>query len=545
MKQSSTNNHQSSIINSERRWVLGFALVVMLITSIPYFVGYSVQGDDWRFTGFVFGVEDGNTYIGKMLRGAQGDWLFRTPYSAFDQRGVFAYIPYLVLGKLSSSPGQHEQLVAIYHFFRIVAGVLAILAMYDFIALFVKKVHLRYLGVVLSTLGGGLGWILVLLGRNWWLGNLPLEYYSPESFGFLILFGLPHLAMARALFFWGFRIFISKEESKGGHIAGLLWLFMGGFQPITIVLVWTVIGAYSIYLLGLWVWQRWRNISTDWICLREWFSRFLWAVSIPLPLVIYTYISFTLDPVVREIAAQNLILSPHPFHYLIAYGAVLPFCFVGLLKQFKSEKPGDWLVSVWFVIFPILVYAPYSLQRRLAEGFWVVLIVLALVSFESDNRFFYKIRKFILVFSIPSTFFIFSGGFSAAFSTSAPLFRSFDEVTAFEYLDKNAGEGNVVLSAYETGNAIPAWAPVFVVIGHRPESAGITELTPRVEAFYQLNTSDDDRLSLLNQFDVGYVFWGPAERDYGGWHPSSATYLELVFRQGVYEIYKVVSTTGE
>jgi len=81
----------------------------MGVTMLPYLLGYASQGDAWRFTGFVFGVEDGNSYIAKMLSGSAGAWLFRTPYTPEAQRGVLAFLPYILLGKLASPPGLHEQ----------------------------------------------------------------------------------------------------------------------------------------------------------------------------------------------------------------------------------------------------------------------------------------------------------------------------------------------------------------------------------------------------------------------------------------------------
>ncbi len=145
----------------ERKWVAVFAIAVMLVSLLPYLLGYTMQGADWRFTGFLIGVEDGNSYIAKMLSGSAGAWLFRTPYTAYPQRGVFLFIPYILLGKLAASPGLHDQLVAIYQLFRLVSGTLAILATYDFIAFFIRKISLRRLGVALAVLGGGLGWLML------------------------------------------------------------------------------------------------------------------------------------------------------------------------------------------------------------------------------------------------------------------------------------------------------------------------------------------------------------------------------------------------
>jgi hypothetical protein len=91
-------------------------------------LAFQTQGEAWRFTGFVFAVEDGNSYIAKMLLGANGAWLFRTPYTADPQRGVLAFLPYLLLGKLAAGEGIHEQLVALFHLFRILAIPAAVLA---------------------------------------------------------------------------------------------------------------------------------------------------------------------------------------------------------------------------------------------------------------------------------------------------------------------------------------------------------------------------------------------------------------------------------
>ena len=186
----------------ERRWVIGFAVVVMLITTVPYLLAFWSQGQNWFFTGFVVGVEDGNSYIAKMLTGSQGSWLFRTPYTAFPQSGFLAFLPYLLLGKLAAPPGEHEQLVVLFQLFRWGAGICSILATYDFLALFIEPVHLRRLGTAVASVGGGLGWLSVLGFQALWANRLPLDFYSPESFGFLDLYGLPHLALARAFLLW-------------------------------------------------------------------------------------------------------------------------------------------------------------------------------------------------------------------------------------------------------------------------------------------------------------------------------------------------------
>jgi hypothetical protein len=524
--QSATQTKKST--PSSRSWTLTFAALVMLATTLPYLLGFATQGEGWRFSGFVFGVEDGNSYIAKMLAGMAGDWLFRTPYSAQPQGGMFAYLPYLLLGKLAAPPGAHEQLVALFQLFRIAAGMLAILATDDFLSLFVPARNWRRLGLALITVGGGLGWVPALLGRAQWLGSLPLEFYSPESFGFLSLYGLPHLALARALLLWGLSAYLG-ENGKGAR-AGLLWLLLGLMQPLTVVVAWIVTAAH---LSGLALWQMARRQAGGWGRWQSFARRAVWAMLLSSPLVIYTAIVFSVDPFFRLWAAQNLILSPHPLHYLLAYGVLLPFAFGGTFSLLRENPWQGWLPIIWALLLPFLAYAPYNLQRRLPEGIWAAIVVLGIKGMERWGEGKQKNRGavFVAFLLFPSSLLLLAGGLMTAARPSEPVFQPAAQVSAFRFLAEHARPAEVVLAAYETGNALPAWAPLRVVIGHGPESVGLAELQPRVAAFFRIGSSDSEHLTFLQEMDVKYIFWGPAERALGDWHPANAPYLRLVFQE--------------
>lgn len=538
---------QRLVLTSERRWVLVFAMVAMLATTVPYLLGYTVQGSDWKFTGFVVSVEDGNAFIGKMLSGTVGDWLFRTPYTAFPQRGFLIFLPYLLLGKLVSPPDAHDRLVALYHGFRVFAGVLAILATYDFLSLFVRQVRFRRLGLVLVALGGGLGWLLVLFDLQEWLGSLPLEFYSPESFGFLSLYMYPHYALARALLLWGLVAYLKATArlddtpsiALDGLKVGLLWLLTALAQPFTGMIVCAVVG---IYLLTLAAWQAWlsaRREGTEWPRLWGMTRLALVAGLLPAPFLLYNILSSHLDPFLRMWTEQSTFESPHLLHYLLAFGLVLPFAVVGG-KRLWQEK--DWAAKLpvaWAIFLPVLAYAPLGIQRRLPEGIWVALIVLAMKALESAKNPRARKAGAVLLLAFPSTMILLVGGAVLASRPAEPLFRPLEEVEAFQSLADRTDRDVVVLSSYESGNAFPAWAPVFVVVGHGPESVGLAELLPRVEAFYQVDTPRSERVQLLRELDVDYVFWGPREQALGGWDPDMADFLSLFHQSGEYRIFAV------
>jgi hypothetical protein len=119
-----------------------------------------------------------------------------------------------------------------------------------------------------------------------------------------------------------------------------------------------------------------------------------------------------------------------------------------------------------------------------------------------------------------------------------PVFRGSGQVAGFEWLAENAGPGAVVLSSFETGNALPAWSPSFVLIGHGPESAGLAVLEPRIRAFFASSGSGPENDALLREFDVSFVFVGPAERAMGFSEAKASSTLVEVYRQGEITIFR-------
>jgi hypothetical protein len=219
---------------------------------------------------------------------------------------------------------------------------------------------------------------------------------------------------------------------------------------------------------------------------------------------------------------------------------MIPFAIIGTKIILKTRNEFGYLFLTWVTISPVLLSIPFSLQRRLVEGLWICLIVLSMIALEKSIN--PKIRRtgWIFIATFPTTIFLLIGGVLTALKTDKPVFRPLEEVRAFEYIADIINESGVVLSSFETGNALPAWAPVFVVIGHGPESADIRYNTPRIEAFYQIGTEDSNRNQLLEEFRVDYVFWGPAERRYGNWNPGNSDFLDLIYQHGDYQIYKVI-----
>jgi hypothetical protein len=469
------------VSREERRWCLAFGLVLGLATTLPYVWAYFREGDAWRFSGFVFGVEDGNSYLAKMLQGAYGAWFFRTPYTTAPQNGILAFLPYLLLGKLASGVALHEQLIALYHAARFLATPLAVLATYSLTARLVQGVAWRRWVTVLASVGGGVGWIFVLLGRGSLYGSLPLEFYSPETFGFLAYLGLPHLVVGRALLLFGLAWYLDASKDPGrARWAGAAFLVLGLFQPLAVISAWVVILAHHLLTFALGRRNQAVSLSPP--------RTTIVVLLISSPVVIYYGWLSLADPFMRAWNAQNIIRSPHPIHYLLAYGPLTLVALVGIIRR---PPRGSALLAVGWLL------------------------------------------------TLPSALLLFSGSLRTANYPQSPSFIPSGAAEAYEALGSLASRGEAVMASFETGNVLPAWAPVRVLIGHGPESVGLTEAKKQVEMFYSADTPDEVRRSILDAHEVRFVFAGPAERGLGDWDPAAAPYLEPVYSSDPYRIFAV------
>ena len=524
----------------ERSWLLLYSVVLSIFTSIPYILGYFTHGDTWQFTGFVFGVEDGNSYIAKMLLGSRGDWLFQTPYTSLPQSGVLAFLPYLLLGKLAAGVGIHEQMVALFHLFRAFATPVAVFATYQFVSLYVSSILWRRWATILATAGGGLGWFLLLIGSSTWLESLPLDFYSPETFGFLSFYGLPHLILARAFLLYGLAFYLqSIESTKSGWIAGMYFLGLVLVQPITILPAYVIITIHLVFMTA----QEFR--SQNWQNIKPWLGAVLKVVILSSPLVIYLGYSFSQDPFLSAWTSQNIILSPNPAHYVVAYGLIILPTSMGVWRIVKERNHKGLLLLGWVIIFPLLAYAPFNLQRRLPEGIWVALIALAVIGLKDWLEDKVKIERWVgrslLSFGLLSSLILVTVGIDVAIRPKEPAFRKHEEVEVFKWLNIEAEPNSVVLATFHTGNALPAWAPVRVVIGHGPESVNLEELKLQVDAFYGELMTDPERLQFIRSHDVQYVWYGPQEKVLGLWNPARSDFLTLAYSYADYKVYRIQS----
>jgi hypothetical protein len=531
-----------AISRREWRFVWLFALVLVVLTTLPYLLAVSSQGDGWRFSGFLFGVEDGYSYLGKMRLGARGLWDFYLFYTPEQHAAApLIFLPYMLPGQIvgllvdADSPALMPALALTFHILRIVFDVLLVLVLYRFIAAFVRPPAVRRAALMLATLGGGLGWLLALSGS----GNPP-EFYIPEAFSFLIMLGLPHLALARAALLGGllllFRAYEGDRTTRHVLLAAGCWWLVGLAVPFYLGIVYMILGVWG---LALWAIQRRFPLRLARVAIP--------AALLMLPLFVYYAVVFSTNAAFALWSAQNRLPAPPPVDYLLAYGVVgLPALFGLRVALARARHDARFALLVgWVPAGLLLVYLPLNVQRRLGEAVFVPLVILAVLGVwtlargwalrwrnRSAVRRFWRYALPLLVLASFSSAILWLGSLSAAGQARLPLFRPVAEVAAFDWLNANAPADAVVLTSVSSGNALPAFTNLRPVMGHGPETLDWPTKTEQVQRFFGGEMDAAERAALIARYNVAYIL---SEGDDA--NPPWADGLALVYEGNGYRVY--------
>ncbi|MDD5369833.1 MAG: hypothetical protein PHQ40_12160, partial [Anaerolineaceae bacterium] len=279
-------------------------------------------------------------------------------------------------------------------------------------------------------------------------------------------------------------------------------------------------------------WSAWRKLLRKWVI----------GSAIGSPVILQMVYLSLFDPFTKQWNLQSLVLSPHPVIYLAAYALVTPLAIIGLKRLLLNHAEESPLLISWLILFPVMAYLPINAQRRLPEGVWIPLAILAVtgIGVILDKK--PGMSRFVNFAISPlffSTLFLWTGGIIAVLNPGLPLFRSRSEVNAFDYFSNHDQSIPVVLSSYETGNVLPAYEPVRVVSGLGTESIYFSEVQPAVNAFYKGEMNQIQQERFLQKMRVAYVYWGPVEKTIGHWIPETSPWLNEVYDQDEIQIFRV------
>jgi hypothetical protein len=494
----------------ESSWLVWTTLTLILASNLPYFIAWAATPADAHFTGLVFNLQDGHTYIAKMRQGFEGSWRFQLPFTPERSPGAYIYLFYLWLGHLSRWAGL--PLIGVYHGARVLGGIAMLVGIYALASHVTAHRRERGTMFLLTSLGSGLGWLVVTAGGR------TADFWVAEAFPAYSLMINAHFPLSIALMasiaMCGLRIMgLTTEQNHQtrqwpwGFGMILAALLLGGIQPFGLV---PVFGALGAMLVARALKERsipWR--AGIWVVIAA-------AVALPYPL--YMQAAIQSDPVLAEWNAQNTTPSPPLWDWALSYGLPLVLALAGAVVAVRRGSDGDFLLLGWVVVTLVGMVLPLPLQRRLSIGLGVPIGLLAGMGWWRVGRTKIRPRRrglwrgLIIAFSALTMVFLITMVALAALSSEPWFYLSSGEWKALRWLREEAASDAVVLCAPQTGTFVPAWAGQPVVYGHPFETLNAERREKQVKAYWSTDLSETQRDTFLQDNRVRYVIVGPRER---------------------------------
>jgi hypothetical protein len=533
---------RSRTLSHELRFALGLSLLVLILTTLPYLFGYASSPPDRQFMGLMMNVPDHGQYL-SWYKGFQTSLLVPNRLTPEPNEPVFFNLLWFSLGRLGALTGWNY--ASIYQLFRLAAGALFFAALYLFCRQTMDDPRWRKTAFALISLGGGLGWVLIVLKHTVTGGELlyPLDVYVAEGNSFLCILAYPHFTVAAALIVAVFGLLLTgarRRSLRYAVAAGVVALILGWQHAYDILILYGVPGVYALLLT-----VRQRRLPMYWVQ-----ALFIMGIISVWP-ALYSVWLTTADPLWEAVLDQFAnagVFTPNPFHLLILMGLPLITATVTLVirsrrrdadKDTPLPQDAELFILTWFVTGFLLNYVPTDFQIHMLNSWQVPVGLLATWGLYRYlvpplarrwtkphlHRWVKLLPALFVLLTLPVNLYLWAWRYVELNRHDYPFYLHDDEITALEWLDEHTSPDEIVLSSLTVGQYIPGLAGNTAFLAHWAQTVDFYTKESLVEDFF---SAADAQQRILKDYDVAYVFYGPAERVLGGFDPSQADYLEPV-----------------
>jgi hypothetical protein len=517
-------------------WPLLVALSLFAFTEIPYAIGLLLRPP----SGFVFGgilewIEDEDMYFSFIRQAADGRVLFLNRLTALDHGRVYFNPQFWLVGRVMA--WLDDSSVWAYQVWRAAGALSAILGFSALSSLMLRDWALRRVALIMCAFGGGFSWTAAVLkridpnlladssGPGWGLAIETITGTHP----FQQVLGNPNFSFPLGLFLLAVACYVRGELTGSRRcyaIAAALAFVEGSMRPYDLIALDTMIPLFLLIEL----------VATHDLQLR----RFAWRI-LPIvataPLLAYNVYIFKFHPIFKYWGSQghSIVIGVH-WHFLsLGLGGLLLAARLLMWKSFPLRTSAErlllaWVASVFFFAhshkLPLLSAIPYTFQ--LISTMMPPIIILGVVVLDPARwtragrpsaAWWALIAAFLFLNSLTSVRLVYLYG--AGVRAHPELFHLKDhELFAYQLLDKEAGEDDVVLCVKDTGHALARYASPRVVVGHWSVTPHWREMESRAERFYRGEMMAEETAAFLKELKVTWIYWGTRERKFGAPPPQ-------------------------
>ena len=529
------------------------SLLLVIFSLIPYFYLYlnSPSGYKYSWTTYL-NPTDNYVYYSFIEQASQGKLIFSNYYSSEGDWGGMIRPLWLLVGWFGSLLGVSPMLS--FHLFRLLLITLFVFVVYKFLSLFIDNLKQRVLALYLFFFTSGLGWIYLLLHPYFWLRNhwsqIPFDFMMPESLPFFSILVSPHFIASWILLLAGVILLWQSVTSVGSGLrfsvwAGVLLAFLFFMHPFYVPLV-SVLGviffAFSLFFPS-------KQLGIKKILLR---LAIVLAIS-SLPIWYYWFLGIY-DFSLYIKAGQNLLPSPDFGIAFYTFGAAWLLAVIGgwfYYKQYGFDRRLLFLAS-WTILGWFFIYAPVPWQRRLAEGWYFPLIILAsfaLFKFEKKFKkassllfygryFFYGLL--LVLFLTGNLVVVFFNSYLLSSKLWGTFYYPIELAQAGRWLKENTAESSVIITNDDDAMVkLPFFAQRRIYFAHLVETVFSRAKFNQLVWLFTNDNFAERKYSFLRQARIKFIIFNKDKGDFSNFNPSNKDFLQPVWQQGDLVIFKV------
>jgi len=520
---------------SKKEWL--FVSIIAVITIIlvisPYLYGYLTTPKNMIFTGVTF--DQDYSYFSMMEQAKEGKILFKNLYTSEDHQAIFFRPLFLGMGLFAKYA--HLSNFFVFHLFKILFILFFIFLAYKFISIFFNEKRYRIISLIILLFSSGFGFLGDRL-----FGYLSTDLWIPESQTFASFFTQPHFILSQILILLCF-ILILKKELYFALLAGLSNFILGLEHPFDLPVTLLV---PLIYFIILYFWKKENRILN-----------YLIYGSISILPIIYQFWPMKFEPIAKAWNDQNILKSPEILAWIIGYGTIIIFAIIGFTKFFKNKNTNLLFLNIWAIVNLLLLYLPVNFQRRMSEGLHIPLTILATFGIIMVYNFFDKRSiKHKIHTHIPKVAFLWIIALSLPFTNinrianyfnnyakakSLPYYFSQDFYQAVKYFNDNKISDQTILASQKNGPFISGLTTNRVYLGFVFQTKDYFIKKDTVNWFFKNNEKISQKQEFLRKRNVQYILYGPEEKKLGTINLNKKDFLEKVYENNSYQIYKTKS----
>ncbi len=431
------------------------SLAVASIFTLPNILGYIIDHPGKYFSGqnLWFDPWDVNVYV-SVIRWSQNHGLyFQNTYTTIPHKPVVLYPLYTLAGIVFKTADPQK----LYHILTFVSGVILSIVIYFSSYKVTRNKKLSVASLLLTSLGGGFGWLVFKSVMS------PDLYVTP--FTFTSIYQKPHesiFAAASILTHINILLFAKYQRSLYLIRATMLGILSCIFYPYFFVSVILVFLSYYLASKTLKIPIRINATS---------------IVLFATPLVLFTAADFlylSRSTSFENIFHPNFARIPLP-HLLLGYGALSIIPILALAKF--GRNPTIMFFVVWFLTNILLSQTPIGISKYFLRGLFfplvtISLLYLKLTRLDKTANFLYKMA----LISAPATsLVIFLARIATVFwgIENQWVFLSQDKFNLMKFLQSYRNEA--IIANYPLSNLIPAWSANRVYAGHSYQTPNFTQ----------------------------------------------------------------------